>query len=423
MVYQRSVLKNGLRVILIPMKEVQSATTLVMIGAGSRYETKNNNGISHFLEHMAFKGTEKRPTALEISTIIDGIGAESNAFTGKEVTGYYIKSASTHVGLALDILADMLTHLKLDSDEINKERGVILEEINMYEDTPMKKIGDILETLLYGDVPMGWDITGGKDIINKISRDDFLSYMRKLYSADNMVVVVAGNIDTDVTLLEIEKSFAGLSSFEKQDFLHVTEKQDSPTVFIKQKKTEQAHFALGLRTVGMQDEKERNALNVLSSVMGGGMSSRLFHEVREKRGLAYYVRTMSENYVDVGYMATYASVDPKRIEESITVCIEEHTKILRNGEITEAELKKAKEYVKGHFILDLEDTRSVAGFYATQELLEPKIETTEEAIQKLESVNLADVLNVAQKYIKDKPYSLALIGDFEDKDRFLKLLL
>lgn len=422
--YNRFVLKNGLRVLLVPMTSVESATTLVMVGAGSRYEVKNNSGISHFLEHMAFKGTKKRPSAMEISSIIDGIGAESNAFTGKEITGYYIKSQATHVDLALDVLSDMLcnTNLLLDPLEIDKERGVILEELNLYEDTPSRKLGDIYESLLYGDTPMGWDIGGEKDVIRKITRDDFIKYMKDLYSASNMTVVVAGNIDIETTRKTIEKLFAPFPTFATKKYKVATDDQKENAILVRHKKTEQAHFALGVRTFGLENEADRQAMDVLASILGGGMSSRLFHEVREKRGLAYYVRSYSENYAEVGYLATSAGVDPKRIDDAIKVVIDEYRKILTPGEITEKEVAKAKEYVKGHFVLDLEDTRSVAGFYASQELLEPKIDTPEESIEQINKVTVDDVMKVAKKYLDKKPLSLALIGDFEDRDRFAKLL-
>src|SRR3972149_2417574 len=194
--YSKKVLKNGLRVITIPMPSFESATVMVMVGAGSRYETPKNNGISHFLEHMAFKGTKKRPSAMEIASLIDGIGGEFNAFTSKEVTGYFVKASKDHVDLCLDVLSDMLQNSKLDKAEIEKERGVILEEINLYEDTPSRKIGDVYENLLYGDTPMGWDIAGRKEVIRATTRENFVSYLKSLYSADNITVVVAGGIDT-----------------------------------------------------------------------------------------------------------------------------------------------------------------------------------------------------------------------------------
>lgn len=419
--FQKIVLDNGLRVILVPVRGVESATTLVLTGAGSRYETRQNNGISHFLEHMAFKGTAKRPTARQISSLIDGIGAESNAFTSKEITGYYIKSSSDHINLALDLLSDMLSNLKLDPAEIDKERGVILEEINLYEDTPSRKIGDIFERLLYGDTPMGWDVAGEKDVIKKITRGDFLTYMKSLYSGDNMTVVVAGNIDVGKTLDEVKHFFSPLKRFKIKSFEKTNEKQRISQVFLKHKKTEQAHFALGVRTVGLNNEKDRYPLSILSTILGGGMSSRLFHEIREKRGLAYYVRTVSEHYTDLGYLATFAGVDPKRIDQAIKLVVDEYKKVVKKGKITKTELEKAKEYVKGHFVLELEDSKSLALFFGADEILEEKNQTPEQVIEKIRNVSLGDVLVVAQKYLTSA-LNLAIIGDFASASPFKKLL-
>ena len=287
MTHSRKVLKNGLRLITIPMPSFESATVMVMVGAGSRYETPKNNGISHFLEHMAFKGTEKRPNAQAIASLIDGIGGEFNAFTSKEVTGYFVKSAAAHVDLSLDILADMLSNSKLDATELEKEKGVILEEINLYEDTPARKIGDIFEGLLYGDTPMGWDIAGRKEVIKAITRQDFVDYMGSLYSADNITVVVAGGVDTLIIEASAEKYFGDMKSFDTLRHTKLVENQVKPELTIKQKTTEQVHIAIGFRTVSI-DSEEKHALSVLSAILGGGMSSRLFSEVREKRGLAYY---------------------------------------------------------------------------------------------------------------------------------------
>jgi len=419
--YHQSTLKNGLNIVIVPITEVESATTMVMVGAGSRYETRDNNGISHFLEHMAFKGTKNRPTAIEIATLIDGAGAESNAFTGKEYTGYYIKSAAHRVELSLDILSDMLANLLLDPKEIDKERGVIIEEINLYEDTPPRKIADVYESLLYGDTPMGWDIAGRKEVIRSIAREDFLLYMRRLYSASNMVIVIAGKVEVNKTLGLVEKYFSLHPTFTTEGHKSVIEGQKDPQVKIHHKKTDQAHFALGVRTVGLPEEKERYPLTVLSSILGGGMSSRLFHEVREKRGLAYYVRTVSESYMDCGHLTTFVGSDPKRIDEAISVVGAEYKKMISDNEITEEEVKKAKEFLKGHFVLDLEDTKSVAVFYGSDWILEKKLENPSEIIAKIEAVKISDVKRMAKKFLT-LPLNLAIIGDYEDHDRFRKLL-
>jgi len=403
------------------MPSFESSTVLVMVGAGSRYETKYNSGISHFLEHMAFKGTEKRPSAITISTLIDGIGGEFNAFTGKEVTGYYIKSSSNHIDLCMDVLSDMLTNSLFREKEIDKERGVILEEINLYEDTPVRKIGDIYERLLYGDTPMGWDISGEKDVIKKIQKEDFLKYLRHLYSADNITVVVAGGIRSEKTEYLVEKYFGNMKKFNTLKYTKVLESQKKPELFIKNKTTEQAHIAIGFRTVPT-DHPDRYPLSILSAILGGGMSSRLFHEVREKRGLAYYVRSSSEHYQDCGSLVSVAGVDPKRTEEAIKVMVGEYRKVSKVSEVSKGELTKAKEFLKGHMVLELEDSRAVAGFFATQELLEKEIDTPEEVVAKINKVTAGEVNDVAKRYFVNSRLNLAAIGNFPNGQKFEKLL-
>lgn len=404
------------------MPSLGSATVMAMVAAGSRYETKQNNGIAHFLEHMAFKGTYKRPTALEISSLIDGMGGEFNAFTSKETVGYYIKTASNRIETSIDLLSDMLMNSKLDSEEISKEKGVIIEEINMYEDMPARKLGDIYEQLLYGDTPMGWDIAGVKENIMNTTRDDFVSYMGQLYSASNMTVVVAGGIDEAHAVSLVSQYFGNMKQFPTKSYEHITESQQKPAVFIREKQTEQIHVALGVRTVSISSSK-RYALSVLSAIMGGGMSSRLFHEVREKRGLAYYVRTSAEEYADVGTLVSTAGIDPKRVVEAIEVMVAEYSKISQGTMgLTDEELHKAKEFIKGHLVLDLEDSRSVAGFYAHQELLEPVIENAEEIIAQIEAVTKEEIEAVGKEFFVDKSLNLAVIGNFTDRQKLEGLL-
>lgn len=420
--FKRTVLSNGLRVLTIPMPSFESATVMLMVAAGSRYETKQNNGISHFLEHMAFKGTKKRPTAMDIASLIDGMGGEFNAFTGKETTGYYIKSSVANVDLSMDILSDIMQHSLFDAAEIEKEKGVIMEEINLYEDTPARKIGDIYEQLLYGDTPLGWDIAGEKQIIRSVVRDDFTNYMASLYSASNMTLVVAGGVDTKNVREMAEKYFTKMRQFETLRYSGVVENQEKSAVLIKQKKTEQAHFALGVRTVA-EEHPDKYPLWLLSAVLGGGMSSRLFSEIREKRGLAYYVRTHSDHYTDCGSLVSMAGVDAKRADEAVKVAVAEYRKIANGkSKIANDELKKAKEFTKGHLVLDLEDSRSVAGFYAQQELLEKTIDNPDDILVKIDKVTVEDIQRVAQKYLGKNPLNLAVIGNFEEKERFQKLL-
>jgi predicted Zn-dependent peptidase len=393
-----------------------------MVGAGSRYEMKSNGGISHFLEHMAFKGTEKRPNAMVISSLIDGIGGEFNAFTGKETTGYYIKSSKDHLETSLDVLSDMLLHSKFDPAEIDKERGVVIEELNMYEDMPARKIGDIYESLLYGDTPMGWDIGGEREIINAIQRQDFLDYMASLYSADNMTVVVAGGIDEKQTVELIEKYFAPMKQFKVKGYDPIVEKQTAPAVAVREKKTEQIHIAMGVRTISVHDEK-RYPLSVLSAILGGGMSSRLFHEIREKRGLAYYVRTTQDEYMDAGTLVSTAGIDPKRVLEAIEVMVDQYRGVSKGiSDLTAEELTKAKEMLKGHLVLDLEDSRSVAVFYANQELLEDAIENPDEVLAKIDKVTHDEVIASGKEFFVNEGLNLALIGNFKEKSKLESLL-
>lgn len=426
MTYKRRVLPNGLRLITVPMPSLESVTAMVMVGAGSRYETKEISGISHFLEHMAFKGTEKRQTAQEISSLVDGIGGEFNAFTTKEITGYYIKAAASHLALTLDILSDMLMHSKFDPAEIEKEKGVIMEEMNLYEDNPARKIGDVYETLLYGNTPMGWDVLGHKEAVKNITREDFLKYLGTFYSASNMTLVVAGGVTQEEAQDLAEKYFGKMSKFDTQGYSKVEENQKSPAVLVKKKVTEQVHIALGFRTVAI-DHPDRYPLSILSAILGGGMSSRLFVEVREKRGLAYYARTMPDHYQDAGTIVSLSGIDPKRAEEAISVILEEHRKLTTDNSqltsnVSEEELQKAKEFLKGHLVLELEDSRSVAGFYAQQEVLEREIKNPDEIIKETDRVMLDDIQRVVETYFKPESLNLAIIGNFEDEERFLKLL-
>ncbi len=422
MQYTKNVLANGLRVITIPMPSLESATVLVMVGAGSRYEVKENNGIAHFLEHMAFKGTQKRPTALEISSLIDGMGGEFNAFTSKETVGYYIKTAKNRIETSIDLLSDMLMHSQFNPEEITKEKGVIIEEINMYEDMPARKLGEIYEQLLYGDTPMGWDIAGEKETIMAMTRETFLTYMGQLYSASNMTVVVAGGIDEGETLRLINQYFGLMPSFATKKHEPLSEHQTQPGILLREKQTEQIHIALGVRTVPIGSPK-RYPLAVLSAILGGGMSSRLFHEVREKRGLAYYVRTSAEEYADVGTLVSTAGVDPKRVTEAIAVILDEYRKVSSGTMgLADEELTKAKEFMKGHLVLDLEDSRSVAGFYAHQELLEETIENPSDVIANIDAVSKEDVESVGKEFFVNATFNLAGIGSFGDRQQIEDLV-
>ncbi len=418
--YEKVVLNNGLRVIFAPLTSVMSTTAIVLCGAGSRYETRQTNGISHFLEHMFFKGTKRRPTAVEISHELDAIGADYNAFTGKENTGYHIKVATKHLPLVIDMLADMVWNSKFDRAEIEKERGVIIEELNMYEDTPMRKVAEVYEALLWGDQPLGWEIGGRKEVIKKIQQADFFDYIDKRYAPNNMVVALAGNFSREKTLSDVRARFGHAKNREVAGFLPVSESQRKPALKVSYKKTDQAHLVVGVRGLKMAHPDRYNAA-VLGTILGGGMSSRLFINVREKRGLAYYVRADHESYLDTGTLAASAGVDLKRIDEAIKVILSEFSQITKS-EVGERELKKAKEYIKGKLILAWEDSRTVAFSHGIDELLEGRVRSLKEYLKRIDEVEAADIKRLAQFLFANSKLNLAVIGPFKDETRFEKLL-
>lgn len=429
--YHTHTFPNGLKLLTIPTGGVASVTVLVMVGAGSRYETKKINGLAHFLEHMAFKGSKKRPTALAISSAIDGIGGEFNAFTGKDHTGFYIKARAVHLPLLVDVLSDMILNPILEPAEIEREKGVIIEEIHMYEDTPMRHIGDIYEELLYGNTPLGWNTAGKPEIIRSIKRDNFVTYIDGLYRPNNAVMVVAGGIGEKTSAIRhqpsdivdlVEKSLKDWKKDATWQWEKQSDTQIKAGVKVKYKNTQQAHMALGVRAYPLGHPK-RFALSVLSVILGGGMSSRLFIEVRERRALAYYVHTNVEQYLDVGNLVTQAGVDVTRIDDAIKVISTQYQGVaLKSMEISQPELRKAKEYLKGRLTLELEDSRSVAGFYGTQEILKRAVLTPEEVMQKTESVTLEQIYDVAKDIFRPEKLNLAIIGPFKDEVRFKNLL-
>jgi len=418
--YQTFELENGLKVVVAPMEGISSATVLVLVGAGSRYEEKEKAGLSHFLEHMIFKGTKKRPSAFEISSLVDSVGAENNAFTGKDHTGFYIKVNSEHLPLAFDILSDTLSDSLFLEEEIERERGTIIEEINLYEDTPIYKIDDVFYELLYDGNPLGYPTAGEKQTVKKIARQDFVDYARRFYQASDMVLVAAGKVEEEEIRRLAEKFFLVFPKGEREKFVEFDNGQTKPRVKIYFKRTDQAHLYFGYPTFSFFDP-DKEALEVLSAILGGGMSSRLFVQVRERRGLAYYVRTNVDLYHETGFLAASAGLNLEKIKEAIEVIKEEFEKI-RQGEVEEKELQKAKEFIKGRTVLRLEDSRLVANWYGERLLLEGKIEPPEEFLAKIEKVSLEDVLRVAQRVFVPNKANLAVIGPFEDAEEFYKII-
>jgi len=418
--FEKITLDNGLRLILAPLPAFRSITAIILCGAGSRYETRETNGVSHFLEHMFFKGTKSRPTAAEISHALDEIGADYNAFTGKETTGYHIKSASEHLPLILEMLADMLWNSKFDEAEIEKERGVIIEELNLYEDTPMRRVSEVYEQVLWGDQPLGWDIGGRPEVIRKLGRADFINYINARYLPNNMVISLAGHFDGKETIAQVKKYFGNMARQSVGGFVPVSENQKKPQLKVIYKKTDQAHLVVGVRSFKI-GHPDRYTAAVLGTILGGGMSSRLFINVREKRGLAYYVRADHESYLDTGTLAASAGVDLKRMEDAIKVILLEFKKITKE-KVLDKELKKAKEYLKGRIILAWEDSRTAALSFGSDEILEGKIRTLDEYLKRIDEVRAEDILRVAKFLFTNSKLNLAVIGPFRDAEKFEKIL-
>ena len=418
--FRKTTLENGLRIITVPQKGTQAVTVLVLVGTGSKYETKETSGISHFLEHMYFKGTKKKPTPLLVSETLDKIGGIFNAFTSEDFTGYYAKVAAPQFEIALEWVSDIYFNSLFPQKEIGKERRVIIEEINMYLDTPMIYIGELWKKLLYGDQPAGWEVAGTKESVSEIKRGQILDYTKSQYVAPNTIVCLAGNINQAEVVKRVKRYFSPISGKEPKKKPEVVERQTAPEALVKFKSTDQTHLALGVRTHNLF-HPQRYPLEILSVILGGMMSSRLFTEVREKLGAAYYIRTGVDLNPDTGCLVTQAGVDNKKIEKVISTILKEYKKISRK-KVSGAELKKAKENLKGKLALTLEASDARASFFAGQELLENKILTLEEVFGKIDKVSANDILQAGKDIFKPANLNLALIGPFKEKAKFRKLL-
>jgi predicted Zn-dependent peptidase len=419
-VFERHVLPTGLRVITADMPSVQSVTCFIMLAAGSRYENAENRGIAHFAEHMFFKGTENRPTAKDIATEVDAIGGEFNAFTGKEYTGYYIRAAADERDRALDVLVDMLRRSKFDAEELEREKGVILEEMNMYFDTPRDYIGTLYEDLMYGDNPLGWETLGTRETIKAATRETFLEYVNHWYRPDRMVVGVAGNIGGG--LMDKVNELLGDLEGKSEGAPPPAQMPNGagPHVLVRHKASDQAHLAIGVPSYPL-GHPDRYALQLLATVLGSGMSSRLFTEVRERRGLAYYVYAINHSYTDAGSLYAQAGVDVNRIDEAITTIATELKKIA-DEPVASDELEKARGLAKGRFVLQTEAPQGLIMFGLRREVLEGQTPDPSELLAGLDAVTAEDVQRVAQDVVASNGLRLALIGPFEDSARFESLL-
>jgi len=417
--FKKITLKNGLRIITMPQKSTQAVTVLVLVGTGSKYEKKDINGISHFLEHMFFKGTKNRPDKLEIAETLDKIGGIYNAFTGEDYTGYFAKVAASKLDVALDWVSDIFLNSLLPEKEMEKEKGVITEEINMIYDNPMAHVGVLWSKLLYGDQPAGWDIAGTKESVSRMTRQKLSDYMGSQYVATNTIVCVAGQIKKD-TEDKIKKYFSGSKDGSFAPKAKVVERQTQPECLLHFKETDQTHLCFGARAYNLF-HPQRYAQDILGVILGGMMSSRLFMEVRDKLGLAYYIRTEAEANPDTGYLVTQAGVDNKNAEKAVAVILKEYKKISQER-VSPKELKKVKDFMKGKMTLLLESSDAVASFCGIQALLENDILTPEEIYAKINKVSAADVLKVAKDIFRPENLNLALVGPFKDKELFEKII-
>jgi len=423
-----SKLKNGLNLITIPVAGTKATTVMVMLPIGSRYEHQKISGVSHFVEHMMFKGTAKRPTAMDISRELDAAGADYNAFTSKEYTGYYVKIDSANQELAFDLLSDMVFNSKMDAVEMEKEKGVIVEELRMYEDNPIMFINLLFDRLIFGDCPLGWDEGGSKETVRGLNHDDLWGYYKSAYAPKNMVLVVAGNFNNVKLKKLVDKYFVdkkGEPVKEKRDkksfvgFVWPSKKLDLvDRVEVQEKKVDQAHVILGFPGLD-HNSPQRYAAVVMSYILGGGMSSRLFVEVREKRGLAYMVHSGSTNFRDTGMAYVRAGLNPDRLSEALQVIKEELNKMVKDG-VTERELADAKNSISGRMALSMEESNAQAEWFAKEFWLMNKMETPDELVKKVKKVTAQEVKNVAKKLFDFSEMRLSVIGPIT-KDKILKM--
>jgi len=412
---------GGLRLILAPLKETKAVTVLVLIKVGSRYEPTRIAGISHFLEHMMFKGTARRPNTLALSRELDRYGAEYNAYTAKDHTGYWIKINAEHLDLALDMLADMLFNSKLDQKEITREKGTIIEEINMYEDNPIMALDFCLDRIIFRGNTLAADEAGTKETVRAMNQKKMIAYRRSHYFLHNMVLVISGNFDKNRCEFLVKKYFTQKATDKKKTgFKKFKSIQKKPQIALKFKETEQVHLALGFLGPSYL-ARNLIASQLLMIILGGSMSSRLFINIRERQGLCYYIKAGLNVYQDVGNAVIYAGLDKSRIKEAVSLILLELKKIKDKG-VTSEELNRAKEFIKGKLILELEDSSAVAEWYGRQELLLGKILTPEEKIKEIEKINKKDIISAAKEIFQRQKMNLALIGPYKEEKDFFELL-
>jgi len=422
--FTKQVLSNNVSVVLAPLTETKTVTVLVLFGVGSRYEKKSINGISHFIEHMMFKGTAKRPTSLSISKELDAVGAEYNAYTTKDTTGYWVKLVYDKLDLALDLVSDMLYNSKFDAAEIEREKKVICEELHMYRDNPLMYVDTLLEKIMFEPSSLGWDIGGEDETVLSLSRDAMVQFRNAHYHGKNLVVGIAGNFDADEGFRKVQQYFG--ASWEKgtqanryQKFQHRSKKK--PTVLVHYKDTEQIQCAFGFHGYS-HAHPDVYAAALLSIILGGGMSSRLFIAVRERKGLCYSIRASHQSFQDTGVFSVQAGLDKSRIQLALKVILRELGRAAKNG-VSAAELKRAKDFIKGKMALQFEDSENVVSWYVGQEVLTGKMLTPEQKLARFQAVSLSDIARVARELFSTNRIHLAIIGPYKDGKEFEKQLV
>ena len=417
--YQRTVLDNGLPVLTSTMPNIHSVSMALFVGAGSRYETDEMAGASHFLEHLLFKGTEGWPTAREVSEAIEGVGGVMNASTDREMTIYWCKVAKPHYRTALSVLADMLVHPIIDPEELEKEREVILEELRMTNDYPSNRVGLLIDETLWPAQPMGRDVGGSQESVKAITRDHIMEYMGSQYTPKNVVAAVTGDVSHEEVVDLLNDLLKDWKDAEPIPWFPVEDTNGSVSVRVEQRNTDQAHLCLALPGLP-QDHPDRYAMTLMNVMLGEGMSSRLFLELREKQSLAYDVHSSISFYRDCGSMSIYCGVEPKKSHGAVSAILEQ-LKGLQDS-IPQSELDKSRELSKGRLMLRMEDSRSVAMWLGAQEKLTGRVHTVDEVVALMDEVTTEDVERVAADLVRDEHLKLAVVGPHRSDRPFQKLL-
>ncbi|MFC1938825.1 M16 family metallopeptidase [Chloroflexota bacterium] len=418
--YQKITLDNGLRLITATMPHTRSVCINIFISTGSRYESSSEAGVSHFVEHLLFKGTEKRPTSRAISEAIESVGGILNGGTDKELTVYWAKVPQHHFSLALDVLTDLLLHPRFDPGAIERERQVIIEEINMSRDVPSQQANMLIDNLLWPDHPLGRDIAGNRESVKAITRDGMLNYLKRQYQPDNTVVSIAGNVEHQEIITAASQMLGSWTGNQPKSGYTAYEPRREKRLKIEKRKTEQAHLCLALPGLPLL-HPQRFTLDLLNAILGEGMSSRLFTEIRERLGLAYSIHSYAEHYLDSGAVTVYAGVEPKKLETAVRAILEQLHKL--KTPVTEPELTKAKEFAKGRLLLRLEDSRNVAGWLGGQEILTKRILNPDQLISIIEAITMEELRELAQKLIIGSELRLAVVGPVAKEEPLEKLLV